>query len=293
MIRRSIFVVPFIVASVVLIGPGAANAAEQTETFVYTGAAQSFLVPAGVCAVTVNMYGAEGADAGGSIVAGKGGRTTATIAVTPGESLGVYVGGTPTGDEILGGFNGGGDAGIGTNNESRGEGGGGGSDVRQGGSELSDRVVVAGGGGGRSNGSGNGGDGGGETGVDGTGNAPGGGGTQSAGGTAVGNGQAGALGEGGDAGDGFNIAGGGGGGGYYGGGGASGAPEEDANFSGGGGGGSGVGPAGTAFETGVREGNGLIDFTYDSAAGTCPPAPPSSSTTPAATSPAVAPRFTG
>jgi hypothetical protein len=293
MIRRSIVLLPLIVASLVLVGPGSADAAEFTETFDYTGAAQSFVVPEGVCEVTLDVYGAEGADAGGEIVAGMGGRTTATIEVTPGETLEVYVGGTPTGDEILGGFNGGGDAGISTNNGSRGYGGGGASDVRQGGSALSDRVVVAGGGGGRPNGSGNGGDGGGEIGLDGTGNAPGGGGTQSAGGTAVGTGEAGSLGEGGDGGDGFNIAGGGGGGGYYGGGGASGAPQEDANFSGGGGGGSGFGPDDAAYRTGVREGDGLIDITYDDAAGTCPASSSSSTTSTTSALPAVAPRFTG
>jgi hypothetical protein len=48
--------------------------------------------------------------------------------------------------------------------------------------------------------------------------------------------------------------GGGGGGGWFGGGGG---------FDGGaGGGGSGHGPQGTAFETGVRQGNGLITVTY-------------------------------
>ena len=36
----------------------------MTETFEYTGAAQSFVVPADVCEVTVDAYGAEGGDAG-------------------------------------------------------------------------------------------------------------------------------------------------------------------------------------------------------------------------------------
>jgi hypothetical protein len=38
----------------------------------------------------------------------------------------------------------------------------------------------------------------------------------------------------------------------------------------GGGGGSGFGPAGVAFETGVREGDGVVTITYDPAAGGCP-----------------------
>jgi hypothetical protein len=292
MARRLLLVVPLALTSVVAAGQLPAGAAPVTETFAYTGAAQSFVVPDSVCEVTLDVYGAEGADAGGAIEAGQGGRATATIEVTPGETLRIYVGGTPTGDEVAGGFNGGGDGGIGTNNESSAMGGGGGSDVRQGGDTLDDRVVVAGGGGGRSNGNGPGGDGGGEEGVAGSGAGAGAGGTQTEGGAVVGNGEPGALGEGGDGGDGFNIAGGGAGGGYYGGGGASGAPQQDANFSGGGGGGSGFGPAGTVFETGVREGDGQIDITYDAEAGTCPVTPTSPTTT-AGAAPAVTPRFTG
>jgi hypothetical protein len=49
MIRRSFFVLPLVVASVVLVGPVPAHAAPATETFAYTGAAQSFVVPEGVC----------------------------------------------------------------------------------------------------------------------------------------------------------------------------------------------------------------------------------------------------
>jgi hypothetical protein len=40
----------------------------------------------------------------------------------------------------------------------------------------------------------------------------------------------------------------------------------------GGGGGSGFGPAGVAFETGVREGDGVVTITYDPDAGGCPQA---------------------
>jgi hypothetical protein len=39
---------------------------------------------------------------------------------------------------------------------------------------------------------------------------------------------------------------------------------------GGGGGGSGFGPPGVAFETGVREGDGVVTITYDPDAGGCP-----------------------
>ena len=83
---------------------------------------------------------------------------------------------------------------------------------------------------------------------------------KAAGGTAGGpNATPGVFGTGGDGGDqtiGAVVVGGGGGGGggWYGGGGGYGA---------GGGGGSGHGPVGTAFETGVRSGNGLITITYE------------------------------
>ncbi|MDQ6853216.1 MAG: hypothetical protein M3046_05910, partial [Actinomycetota bacterium] len=84
-------------------------------------------------------------------------------------------------------------------------------------------------------------------------------------------------------------AGGGGGGGLFGGGGGAGdnaAGEEDGGA--GGGGGSGFGPAGVAFETGVREGDGVLTITFDPDTGGCPgPAP-------APVAAVVAqPRFTG
>lgn len=274
--------------------PSPAGAAPITKSFAFTGGAQEYVVPAGVCAVELDVLGAEGGDFGGSIVAGRGGRATSIIDVTPGEVLAVYVGGRPVG--LAGGFNGGGAAGVSTNNASMGAGGGGASDVRQGGADLSNRVVVAGGGGGRSNGGGNGGDGGGLEGTSGEGLGGGGGATQTAGGVAVGNGGPGSLGAGGAGGTGFNIAGGGGGGGYYGGAGASGAPAELPDDSGAGGGGSGFGPAGTSFVTGVREGDGVIEITSDLATGACPETPstvPPTTTAAEAVAVTASPRFTG
>jgi hypothetical protein len=58
---------------------------------------------------------------------------------------------------------------------------------------------------------------------------------------------------------GFVSAGGGGGGGLFGGGGGGSATSFP---SGGGGGGSGLGPAGTTFETGVRSGDGAVTISY-------------------------------
>ena len=60
------------------------------------------------------------------------------------------------------------------------------------------------------------------------------------------------------------VGGGGGGGGA--------AVTGGAGFSGaGGGGGSSSGPLGSTFETGVRDGDGVITITFDPEAGGCPP----------------------
>jgi hypothetical protein len=62
-----------------------ASAATETETFNYTGAAQTWTVPPGVTEATFDLYGAQGFGlASGMFAAGRGGRATATIALTPG-----------------------------------------------------------------------------------------------------------------------------------------------------------------------------------------------------------------
>lgn len=116
------------------------TATSGSVSFSYTGAQQFWVVPACVNAVTINACGAQG---GANWVnnVNFGGCAQATLAVTTGETLYVYVGQQPT-VGTAGGYNGGG-AGDGG-----GKGGGGGSDVRQGGTTLNDRVVVGGGGGG-------------------------------------------------------------------------------------------------------------------------------------------------
>jgi hypothetical protein len=190
------------------------------QTFSYTGAEQTFKVPSGVTSLNVVADGAAGAGQKLKPKAiARGGRTEATVPVTPGETLHVFVGGAGS---STGGFNGGGEPPY-----SGGYGGGGASDVREGGDGLTNRIVVAGaGGGGAANGS-NGGKGGGTTGGMGKGHArAGGGGTQSQGGAGgYPGGYSGVLGAGGNGG--LNVCypseskgnGGGGGGGYYGGGG--------------------------------------------------------------------------
>jgi hypothetical protein len=177
-------------------------------TFSYTGSAQSYVVPGGVTYLFVEGCGASGAGAsfygtGASL----GGDLVARIAVTPGETLQVNVGGA--GVTNVAGWNGG--APGYTYTYTYNGAGGGASDVRQAGTALSNRVVVAGGGGGA--GGNFGGVGGGLVGGSGGtyyGTAGGTGGTQSAGGG--GSGVPGTLGVGG---------GYGGGGGYWGGGGAA------------------------------------------------------------------------
>lgn len=102
-------------------------------TFNNTGALQTYTVPAGVTVLTIDMTGAQGHN-GVTTNGGNGGRVQATLAVTPGEVLNLYVGGQN-------GYNGGGIS-TGTGN------GGGGTDIRVGGIDLTDRVMIAGGGGG-------------------------------------------------------------------------------------------------------------------------------------------------
>jgi len=238
-------------------------------TFNYTGSVQSFNIPEGVTQITIDAYGAQGANA---THGGKGGRATGVRTVTPGELVRVYVGGFGSGSG--GGWNGGESPsnGSGCNATTAGTGyGGGASDVRFGGAALSNRVIVAGGGGGRGLLSGStvtlGGAGGGLTGGAGvTSNTAGGGGggTQSAGGSAgtggFGNGSAGTLGVGGNRCPG-DWGGGDGGGGYYGGGGGGG--SSGSHRGSGGGGSSFFGGVTLVNNTqGVHEGHGEVIITW-------------------------------
>jgi len=245
-----------------------------SQTFNFTGAAQTFVVPARVNLLTVTAFGAQGnrRDSGNGLPVptrpgGLGGMVTATLAVTPGEILVITVGGGGQ-DTNVGGLNGGGSAGAAGS-------GGGASDVRRGGT-LADRVVVAGGGGGGGfrgpfpSGA-DGGLGGGTTGGPGQPTGAGGqGGSQvtgGAGGTPTTTGHSGTAGTLGMGGTGATccpgpITGGGGGGGYLGGGG--GASEDFAPGGGGGGGSSFAQPsaAGVVHVQGVRAGAGMITIAW-------------------------------
>jgi titin len=267
-----------------------------TVTFTYTGSGgeQDWTVPAGVTSITIQASGAQGGGGGNSGPSagngGNGGSVTATISVTPGESLAVFVGGKggagalPSGG--AGAFNGGAAGGAASGTGNGGGAGGGASDVRQGGNALANRVVVGGGGGGGGGSNGAGGNGGaggnatGASGADATFGSPGGGGgggTQATGGSvgSAGDGTAtsGSIGTSGTGGAGGSNSGctgicesggGGGGGGYFGGGGGGGG-----NNGGGGGGGSSF-ATGTAtsvsMSQGARSGNGAVVFTYTAAA---------------------------
>jgi hypothetical protein len=247
------------------------------RSFQYVGHAQRFKVPKCATTIYVDAEGASGK------YGGDGGEVSATIPVTPPETLIVTVGGT--GHNLKGGFNGGA-AGVPWSKKIRGGGGGGATDVRQGGSALADRVLVAGGGGGSTGGdpvAGAGGTGGGvpDGGAGGTpscnfGGPPigGGGGTQTSGGSGGAGGNGGSLGNGGPAGVGscafvllhsttVSVSGGGGGG-YYGGGGGG--------AGGAGGGGSGYAePAASdvSSQNGVNSGNGSALICWGYSNGEC------------------------
>ena len=233
-----------------------------TQTFSYTGGAQTWTVPAGVTSISVDMSGAKGGNQsayGGS--GGSGGRLQSTYPVTPGQVLNLYVGGAST--SAAGGYNGGG-AGP-TSSSTYGGGGGGASDIRIGGTALTNRILVAGGGGGAGtdcySNTNPGGAGGGLVGAHGWDCSTQGttyvgkGGTQTAGGATgtLSPGTAGSLGTGGN---GYAFYGGGGGGGYYGGGGGA---------YGGGGGGSSYSDLNASSVThtqGYMAGNGQILISY-------------------------------
>ncbi len=250
--------------------------ANATLVFNYTGSAQTWTVPDGITSIDVTLTGAEGGvsyyDASRGSHAGRGGKVTATLAVTPGQVLNLYVGGkgqdftNVSGVQAMGGYNGGGNGGAYGYYSA---GGGGASDIRIGGTSLSDRVIVAGGGG--ANGYGyygtQGGHGGGTTGANGEAYSSYGaatGGSQTSGGiggtysssSSVYQGDAGTLGQGGE---GSYYYGGGGGGGYYGGGGAG--------YLGSGGGGSsfanGTYASSVVHTQGYQTNNGQIIIAFE------------------------------
>ncbi len=110
------------------------------KTFEFTGKVEYFVVPDCVTQVAIEAWGAQGGNAEKGYYCSKGygglgGYASCALAVQPGESLSVRVGGAQICSDAQG-WNGGGQPG-----------GGGASDVRRAGDSFSDRVVVAAGGG--------------------------------------------------------------------------------------------------------------------------------------------------
>ncbi len=254
---------------IVSFNPGAEeNVRPAFLMFGYTGSVQSFVVPAGVRFIDVDVYGARGGNGVNNVCSGgKGGRVQSTLAVIPNNRYFVFVGNT--GVDHLGGFNGGGDGVL-----LVATGGGGASDIRvtSGPADYLSRIVTAGGGGGcaficGSTDGGHGGHIGGTPAVNSCGKGGGGGASVTAAGAAgecpddpeyicgndgeLGHGAAGA------ADDGSDDGGGGGGGGYYGGGSSDGS-------AGGGGSSYSASSANTVYSDGVSGGVGsvLVSFVY-------------------------------
>jgi hypothetical protein len=246
----------------------------------YSGAPETFTVPAGVGLLTIDAIGGAGGNVANpmnnshNIFGGRAAEASGVVHVTPGEQLTVWVGGAGGNDKSpgwgagSGGWGGSGywDAGSGSSG-----GGGGSSEVAIG----AEALVVAGGGGGGGGWSW-GSEGGGRQGGDGGtgGNPPGGGGpgvaanppAQVAGGCAA----CAASGTGGQGEDGSGVwgngGGGGGGGGYVGGGGGKSAGWEYESPGGGGGGGAGSsfvadGVDHASIVTTNQGGNGAVYFT--------------------------------
>lgn len=246
-----------------------ANAAPlDPVTFLFTASEQTYHVPARIHSVRVKAVGAPGGDRAFEGAGGYGAKLVADLAVTPGQTLYVEVGGDGDGSNLsTSGWNGGG---VPSDADNLAGFGGGASDVqvkpRASATALHSRVVVAGGGGGAGSVptstfaivGGNAGENGEppegrhcgglfESGCGGhaatrtAGGAPGSMDTQLHDNTTATAGAMGAGGAGGNGGTAHGGSGGGGGGGWYGGGGGGGSELHDVAGGGGGGGSSAVG----------------------------------------------------
>jgi hypothetical protein len=135
----------------ILVGAVAASALAAAPAhaapFAFTGGEQTYTVPPDVASVRITAVGAGGGTPppGSGLPAGRGAIVSGLVAVTGGQVLFVYVGGS--GGLPAGGFNGGGN-GAQTQDGLLSWGGGGASDVRTASGALDSRVIVAAGGGG-------------------------------------------------------------------------------------------------------------------------------------------------
>ena len=117
------------------------SAAQVTQTFTFTGAMQTFVVPPCVSTITVDVKGSQGGSNSAGILGGLGGSSNGVLSVAQGNTLYIYVGG-------MNGYNGGGLPGASTCTAAIGGFGGGASDIRLNGTALGNRVAVGAGGGG-------------------------------------------------------------------------------------------------------------------------------------------------
>ncbi|MBR1990874.1 MAG: hypothetical protein IJ986_01195, partial [Bacteroidales bacterium] len=125
-----------------------ADPSNMVYNFTYSGDGEDFTVPTGVTQVKLEVWGAQGGYYPGyPSKGGKGGYSTGTLQVTPGETLHVYVGESGSSANGYAAFNGGGGYYSSRNAYCS---GGGATDIRVGGNTLYDRIIVAGGGGGQS-----------------------------------------------------------------------------------------------------------------------------------------------
>lgn len=122
------------------------NVIKSEYTFAYTGGRQSFNVPING-KYKIETWGASGG--GTMIMSGKGGYTVGEYDLTSADQLFIYVGGTGSlstaSNKATGGYNGGGDSGVGAIFAGS---GGGSTDIRLNTDSLASRIFVAGGGGG-------------------------------------------------------------------------------------------------------------------------------------------------
>ena len=107
--------------------------------FAYTGGEQEFIAKLSGY-YKIEAWGAQGGGANG----GKGGYSSGIIQIGKGEKIKVFVGGAGNSTGV-GGYNGGGNAGVLVTNN---DGGGGATDIRINNININDRILVAGGGGG-------------------------------------------------------------------------------------------------------------------------------------------------
>jgi hypothetical protein len=150
------------VGATVALGAAVAQAAETASQTFATPGEHAFVVPAGVTSVQVTLVGGAGGAGSGGAPGGSPATATATLTVSPGETLYGEVAGNGQavlGSENAGGYNGGGSGGEHSFGGAGGGGGGGASDLRmcpasalpsacQGLMSLASRLIVAAGGGG-------------------------------------------------------------------------------------------------------------------------------------------------